>query len=192
MNGRDYNAQFQTRAEDDKRYIEGYFVRFDDKYQVTDTMFETIAPTAFNNIAQNDVVCLWNHDTNYPLGRSSNGTLALRVDDVGVYGRVEINPQDQFAVDAYARIQRGDVKQCSFGFNIVKENPIRHDDGSMEWRLEDLDVHEISPVTFPAYKTTTVNARSEQASQMEQRRIDAQKEQLKARLNNIGSENTTA
>lgn len=190
MNGRDYNAVFQTRAEDDKRYIEGYFVRFDDKYQVTDKMFETVSPAAFRNL-NNDVVCLWNHDPNYPLGRMSNGTLDLRVDGVGVFGRVEVNPQDQFAMDAYARIQRGDVKQCSFGFNILQETPIQHDDGNMEWRLDECDLHEISPVTFPAYKTTTVQARSDQLANMEKRRIDAQKEQLKERLLKI-AESTEA
>lgn len=188
MNGRDYNTEFQTRAEDDKRYIEGYFVRFDDKYQVTDKMYETVSPNAFRSV-NNDVVCLWNHDQNYPLGRMSNNTLSLRVDDIGVFGRVEVNPQDQFAMDAYARIQRGDVKQCSFGFNILKETPIRHDDDVMEWRLEECDLHEISPVTFPAYKSTTVQARSEQLADMEQHRIDTQKQQLKERLSKI-AENT--
>lgn len=184
-NGRDFNAEFQTRSEDDKHYIEGYFVRFDDKYQITDTMFETISPKAFDNITRNDVVCLWNHDTNYPLGRTSNNTLQLRVDNVGVYGKVEINPQDQFAMDAYARIQRGDVKQCSFGFNVVRETPMNHEDGTMEWRLEELDTHEISPVTFPAYKSTTVQARSADLDDIRKRAIDAQKTKLKERLNKI-------
>lgn len=183
--GRDYNAQFQTRAEDDKRYIEGYFVRFDDKYQLWDKTYETISPNAFDNTLNRDIVSLWNHDSNYPLGRTTNGTLNLRVDNVGLFGTVEINSEDSFAMDAYARVQRKDVKQCSFGFDIIKETTITHEDGATEFRLEELLLYEVSPVTFPAYELTSISARKNDFEALRQRTIDAQKQKLKERFNDI-------
>lgn len=184
-NGRDYNAEFQTRAEEDKRYIEGYFVRFDDRYQLWGGNYETIAPTAFNNTLNRDIVSLWNHDSNYPLGRTTNGTLTLRVDNVGVFGTVEINPDDQFAMDAYARIQRGDVKQCSFGFDILKETTTVHSDDSTEFRIEEVELFEVSPVTFPAYKETSISARKNDVETMQKRTKQVQIQKMKERLNDI-------
>lgn len=189
--GRDYNAQFQTRADEDKRYIEGYFVRFDDKYQLWGGNYETISANAFDNTLNRDIVSLWNHDSNYPLGRTTNGTLHLRVDNVGVYGTVEINPSDSFAMDAYARIQRGDVKQCSFGFDIVKETTTTHDDGTTEFRIDEVELWEVSPVTFPAYKETSISARKDDFDTLQKRSKKAQIEQMKVRFNKIAENSKT-
>lgn len=183
--GRDYNAQFQTRSENDKRYIEGYFVRFDDRYQLWGGNYETISPNAFDNTLNRDILSLWNHDSNYPLGRTTNGTLLLRVDNVGVFGTVEINPNDTFAMDAYARIQRGDVKQCSFGFDILEESITSHDDGVIEFRIEEVELWEVSPVTFPAYEQTSISARKSDLDAMKKRTRQARIEQMKVRFNKI-------
>lgn len=189
--GRDYNAQFQTRSENDKRYIEGYFVRFDDRYQLWGGNYETISPNAFDNTLNRDILSLWNHDSNYPLGRTTNGTLLLRVDNVGVFGTVEINPNDTFAMDAYARIQRGDVKQCSFGFDILKESITNHDDGIIEFRIEEVELWEVSPVTFPAYEQTSISARKSDLDAMKKRTRQARIEQMKVRFNKIAKNSKT-
>ena len=61
---------------------------------------------------------LWNHDSNIVLGSTANGTAVLREDETGLWGSVEINEQDQEALNAYARVGRGDVNGCSFGLTL--------------------------------------------------------------------------
>lgn len=182
--GRDYTTTFETREENDKKYIEGYFVRFDDKYHINAKAYETIDPQAFRNMGQHDIACLWNHNTDLPLGNTSNGTAQFRVDSAGVWGRVEINEDDPQAVGAYARVRRGDVKGCSFGFDIESdgEKIIYHEDGATEFRLVLIDPHEFSPCTFPAYKGTTMAAREKQIEDMQKRSKQAQIEQMKVRF----------
>jgi len=184
-NGRDYQASFITREEGDKKYIEGYFVRFDDKYELWGDCYETIAPNAFDETLNKDIVSLWNHDSNYPLGRTTNGTLTLRVDNSGLFGKVEINENDSFAKDAYERIKRGDVKQCSFGFRILSEEYIQHDNGETEYRITKVDLWEVSPVTFPAYKSTTISARKEDLKARESQHLETMKNKSKERIDNI-------
>ena len=184
-NGRDYQASFITREDGDKKYIEGYFVRFDDKYELWGDCYETIAPNAFDETLNKDIVSLWNHDSNYPLGRTTNGTLTLRVDNSGLFGKVEINENDSFAKDAYERIKRGDVKQCSFGFRILSEEYIQHDNGETEYRITKVDLWEVSPVTFPAYKSTTISARKEDLKARQERHLETMKNKSKERIDNI-------
>ena len=63
-----------------------------------------------------DVRALFNHDTNICLGRTGNGILKLKSDNIGLFGECEINNADPDAVGAHARIDRQDVNGCSFGF----------------------------------------------------------------------------
>ena len=67
-----------------------------------------------------DIRALFNHDDSLVLGRTGNGTLTLAVDDVGLFGDIIINKDDPQAVGAYARVKRGDVIGCSFGFIPIK------------------------------------------------------------------------
>ena len=86
-------------------------------------MVETIERGAFARYLASgeDVKVLWNHDSNIVLGATGNGTASLREDEVGLFGSVEINENDQEAVNAYARVARGDVDGCSFGFDIARQ-----------------------------------------------------------------------
>lgn len=68
------------------------------------------------------VRALIDHETRLVLGRSKAGTLELREDSHGLWGKIRINPNDTDAMNLYNRVKRGDVDQCSFGFNIVKED----------------------------------------------------------------------
>src|SRR5690606_33485190 len=102
-------------------YIEGYWVVFNQETELWPGAFEEIAPTAFDGSLDRDVRALINHDSTLVLGRTKAGTLELRVDSHGLWGRVKINPKDTDAVNLYERVKRGDVDQCSFGFNILDE-----------------------------------------------------------------------
>lgn len=181
-----FRTDFHTRQENDERFIEGYFIRFNEETELWDGVFEEIAPEAVDDsLKNNDIRCLFNHDTNIVLGRTGNGTLELRKDEKGLFGRVKINPNDKQALDIYARIERGDINACSFGFNIISEEIQNRDDGTVKFILRKIDLHEVSPVTFPAYPTTTIEARKKDLEQHKQRLLEARKNKLKERLMEI-------
>lgn len=155
----------QIREEGGKRYLEGYFSVFDEPYPVFDGWIETVAPGAFARYLAGggDVKVLWNHDSNVVLGSTANGTAMLNEDDTGLYGRVEINESDQEAVNAYARIQRGDVNGCSFGFDVARQEEWWDENGVYRTRITEVDpLYEVSPCTFPAYKATSISARNKE------------------------------
>ena len=116
------------------------------------------------------------------LGRNKSGTLELREDSHGLWGRVKINPNDQDAVNLYERVKRGDVDQCSFGFDIVKEDTEVRDDGSVHWTIRVVKLYEVSVVTFPAYTETSVSARKRDFEEIQKRRTEKWRDDMKRRL----------
>lgn len=153
----------QIRSSDSGRYLEGYFAVFDREYQVCPGWVETIAPGAFvlHLSSGADVKILWNHDPNIVLGSTGNHTASLREDEKGLWGSVLLNERDQDAVNAYARVERGDVTGCSFGFEIARQEDWWDDAGVYHTRiLEVSPLYEVSPCTFPAYVDTSITARN--------------------------------
>lgn len=126
-----------------------------------DLFRERINRGAFTkSLLENDQVCLWGHDTRYVLGRKSSGTLILREDDKGLYFEVSL-PNTTWARDLKESVDRGDIKQMSFGFKVVRENWIDNKETLKEYgmpirEVEEITLHEISLVTFPAYTETNV------------------------------------
>ncbi|MDR9795223.1 HK97 family phage prohead protease [Aeribacillus pallidus] len=174
-----------TRAEqDNEMYIEGYFAVFNTETELWRGAFESIAPEAFDETLSNDIRALINHDTNLVLGRNKAGTLELKVDSRGLWGRIKINPNDTDAVNLYERVKRGDVDQCSFGFNILEEDVEYREDGTVKWTLKKVELHEVSVVTFPAYEETGVQARKSEVEQHKKRQLEIRKNQLKERVRN--------
>lgn len=153
------SAGFKTREENDELYIEGYFSVFNTNYEMWPGATESIAPGAFSQTLGNDVRALIDHETRLVLGRNKSGTLELREDTHGLWGRIKINRDDVDAMNLYNRVKRGDVDQCSFGFDILKEDVDFHEDGSVHWTIREVKLYEVSVVTFPAYEDTAVNAR---------------------------------
>src|SRR5690625_1747841 len=180
-----FDAEFKTRSEGEEKYLEGYFIKYGVETELSRGFYEEIQRGAVDRSLSSDIRCLFNHDSAVVLGRTSNNTLELRSDDVGLYGRVKINPNDKQANDIYARIERGDINACSFGF-IPKDEDIEHrEDGTVKFIVRDAELIEVSPVTFPAYPQTVVNARKKDAEQDKQRIFNAKKEQLRRKLNVI-------
>lgn len=183
----------KTREEGGKRYLEGYFAVFGETYQVFDGWTETIERGAFARYLASgeDVKVLWNHDANIVLGSTGNGTASLREDEKGLYGSVEINENDQDAVNAYARIARGDVNGCSFGFDVARQEEWWDDDGVYHTKLTEIDpLYEVSACTFPAYKATSISARNKDSleeakkrySEAQKKKMDEWRENMKTRL----------
>lgn len=152
----------QTRSDENTEdlFIEGYFSVFNEIYNVWDGVTESIAPGAFTDSMNADVRALYNHNDDLILGRTTNGTLELRQDDHGLWGRIKLNRKDSDAVNAYERIARGDITGCSFGFDIEEETRTVSDDGSVHYTINKVNpLWEISPCVFPAYEATHVEAR---------------------------------
>ena len=150
-----------SRDGDELPKIEGYAAVFN-KDSEDMGFIERIAPGAFKNaLKTSDVRALFNHDSNIILGRKSAGTLELKEDKKGLF--MSVTPPDtQLIRDmVLSPIERGDVTQQSFGFNIKadewkdmdKETPIRT-------ITEVNELFDVSPVTFPAYPDTEVALRS--------------------------------
>lgn len=180
-----------TRAEQDsgKIYIEGYFAVFNRETELWKGAYEEIAPEAFDGTLGNDVRALINHDPTLVIGRNKAGTLELKVDSHGLWGRIEINPNDSDAVNIYERVKRGDVDKCSFGFIILEEETEWRDDGSVKWTLKKIELYEVSVCTFPAYEDTGVQARKAEVEQHKTRQVEKYKHDLKVRLKKWHSDN---
>lgn len=153
---------FTVREENGDRYIEGYFARFDDVYDMGWGITETIDRHAFDSTIHDDIRVLVNHDTTKVLGRTAAGTAELRVDDVGLWGSAKINPADTDAMNEAARMERGDVTGASFGFEIKRiEREYDDSKGTIHRILKDVRLYEVSVCTFPAYQKTAVGVREE-------------------------------
>ena len=170
---------FKTREEDGKRYVEGYFSVFNQPYEVFPGWIEEIAPGAFARTLREgkDVKVLWNHNSDIVLGSTQNRTATLREDDIGLFGSGEINEEDQDAKNGYARVSRGDVRGCSFGFDIRGIEESWDDDGTYRTRITDVELYEVSPCTFPAYSQTSISARNGEVFEDAKKRFDEAQEQ---------------
>lgn len=179
-------CDLKTRAEPegDELVIEGYFAVFNQRTELFPGGYEEIAPEAFDKTLGNDIRALTNHDATLVLGRNKAGTLELKVDSHGLYGSIKINQEDTDAMNTHARVKRGDVDQCSFGFFINSEETKWNDDGTVLWRLNEIDLHEVSICTFPQYEQTGVQARTAEYQQHKDKVLETRKQKAKERLKN--------
>jgi uncharacterized protein len=153
----------ETReAEDGAMRLSGYAAVFNDA-SVPLPFSERIAPGAFRKTLSEtpDVRLLINHE-GLPLARTKNGTLTLSEDEVGLRFDADL-PDTSEARDLWTLIQRGDVDQMSFAFRVIRQkwSADRTERTLTEVSLADGDV---SVVTYPAYPTTSVEAREHLAN----------------------------
>ena len=183
---RSRHADFRTRAEDGGGpVIEGYFIVFDQPYYIDPYLEEVICRGAIDERTDtSDVRALVDHLPHLVLGRNTAGTLSLDFeDDYGVLATIQLNEQDTDAVNLYARTQRGDVDQASFGFDEDEVAYIDLPDGRTRREVRHISkLWEVSVCTFPAYEQTYVSARSKLSDDVQRHRIEAQKKRLKRRL----------
>ena len=175
-------SKFETREDGEELFIEGYFSVFNSNYEVWPGATESVAPGAFSNTLSDDVRALINHDTTLVLGRNKANTLELKEDTRGLWGKITINPNDSDAMNLYERVKRGDVDQCSFGFDIVKEDTEFREDGSIHWTIREVKLYEVSCCTFPAYEDTSISARERDFEEIKKRKNEAWKNQLLNKL----------
>lgn len=163
-----YNVELETREQGDAGVIRGVPIVYD---SVTDLGYfdEVIERGALDKTNLTDVRLCLNHDTSFVYARSRNNrpdsTMRLALTDRGleVEADLAINESPK-ARDYYSAVKRGDIDKMSFMFSVDEE------------RWEDLDsehptrhilsigsVVEVSAVTFPAYDSTSIQARSKEA-----------------------------
>lgn len=144
-------------AEGDGMTLSGYAARFNAKSE--DLGFrETIDPGAFDKTlkSRNDVKALVNHNSDMVIGSTRAGTLALEVRDGGLFDQIDL-PDTTYGRDLSVSVGRGDTGGQSFGFSVVR------DEWSSDYsqrRLLEVRLHEVSVVTFPAYRQTSVSVRA--------------------------------
>lgn len=177
------NIETRNDENTDDLYIEGIFSVYNSNYYVWDGVTESIAPGAFRNSIHGDVRALYNHNSDIILGRTSAGTLELEDREEGLWGRIKLNKNDTDAANVYERIKRGDISGCSFGFDIKDEERSVSDDGSVHYTIKEVDpLFEISPVVFPAYEATHVEARHLNEENIKKRMNEEWKMRMKEKL----------
>lgn len=153
-------VEARKNGDAEEKRIVGHAAVFNTDTDIGGYFLERVAPGAFKRAVQeDDVRSLFNHDPNFVLGRTAAGTLILREDDTGLMTET-IPPDTQFARDLQVSIGRGDISQMSFGFRVKAEKWEETSDGKWLRTIEDVELFDISPVTFAAYPTTDVGLRS--------------------------------
>jgi len=152
--------------------ITGYAAVFNKYSEDLGGFREKIKPGAFKKaIGKSDVRGLFNHDSNFVLGRQSAGTLRIKEDKNGLW--MEIDPPDTAIIrDLVLKpIERGDIREQSFGFIVGRDewdglDNERSGEPITRTIIEVDELFDVSPVTFPAYPDTSVALRSmEQAKE---------------------------
>jgi len=142
--------------------IRGHAAVFDKLSENLGGFREIIAPGAFDDVLEDDVRALIGHRDELILGRLSSKTLRVGVDAEGL--TYEIDPPDtSYARDLLVSLERGDIRESSFGFSIARggDQWTEDEDGRLIRTITKVSrLYDVSPVTFPAYPDTDVAKRS--------------------------------
>ena len=170
---RRFNASAQVRAvrtdgaNNGEGKIAGYAAVFNEEYVLFEDeayrVVETIAPGAFSDVLDDDVRCLFNHDADNILGRSTNGTLTMRQDAVGLRFQNTLDRKTTTGNNVFQFVKRGDVTGCSFAFVVSDSDwseATQADGRTVVKRvIKKLSkLFDVGPVTYPAYPQTSVSA----------------------------------
>lgn len=138
--------------------LEGHAAVFNELSEVLWGFREIIEPGAFDGRLEDDVRCLFNHDPNCILGRNKR-TLTLGIDATGLSYRCEV-PDTTTGRDLVVSVERGDVDQNSFGFEVDTDS-WNTEGGILVRRIKRIArLWDVSPVTYPAYPQTDLQARA--------------------------------
>ena len=159
-----------TPTEEDSEYstIVGRPIVYDTETVITDSDgFQYIEVIAKGAVAQDaitrDTALFYNHDiaTSKPLARVRTGKLRLTVSDDGVSMEADINTGRSDAKDLYIAIKDGDITGMSFMFRVEEDEWSTTEQGMPKRTITRIGyIHEVSAVADPAYKDTTITARS--------------------------------
>lgn len=159
---RNITTDIEVRSEEGKEHktIVGYALKFNTPSENLGGFIEIIDRHALDNADLSDVRCLIDHDRQKILGRTTNNTLKLTIDDIGL--KYECMPSDTtYSRDLLVNMESGNINQCSFGFILNYDNQDcdswEYDDNADIYKrtIKDIkQIFDVSPVTFPAYSNT--------------------------------------
>lgn len=152
-------AELRTERTKDGVIVRGYAAVFDSLSEDLGGFKEKINRSAFDNVLNNDVVALLNHDNNIVFGRTTSGTLKLSVDERGLVSEIRM-PNTQQANDTIELMERGDISKMSFGFYVDRDKWEESERGFVREVKEVKKLIDVSLVTRPAYNETTAAVRS--------------------------------
>ena len=141
--------------------IGGLGIPFDQWSEDLGGFKERILRGAFlSSIENDDIRAIFNHNSDFVLGRKSAGTLRLHETMAGVEYEADA-PNTQWARDLAESISRGDIRENSFGFNVPKGGDRWEERDGILWRtVKEAELRELGPQVFAAYPQTDVQVRS--------------------------------
>lgn len=155
-----YKGMTVERSEDGKSTIAGVAAIVDAPYDM-DWYDEEIARGAFDDVLQDDVRILYNHDRNMVLARTTSGTGMVYLDEAGNLAYKYETPNRSYARDLEDAIATGDVDQCSFAFRVLESHWVEKKDEKPKWVIDKIErLLDVGPVTYAANPATTVAKRS--------------------------------
>ena len=143
----------------ESREVVGYGSVFNSLSENLGGFRELISKNAFDEVLENDVRALFNHDSNYILGRTTANTLKLSVDERGLRYSVNI-PETTYGNDLMVSLDRGDITQNSFGFIVEEDDWSQDEEGNTIRTIKKVSrLLDVSLVTYPAYPEATIAQR---------------------------------
>jgi HK97 family phage prohead protease len=161
-----FATPMEYRKEDDGEYFYGSAIVFDSPTELG-WMSEEIVAGAADDVMNDDVRGLFNHDPDVLLGRNKSGTMVLTVSKKSLDYKIRYNPADPDHVRVMEKVKRGDVSQSSFAFSIADAEWETRNGKDHRRVLKLSRLYDVSPVTYPAYNDTTVAARSKEGTARE-------------------------
>lgn len=178
----------ERREEDGKKgasVIEGTAALFNSRTKIGGWFYEEILPEAFDDVMDDDVRCLINHDPRLILGRTASGTLELWKDSEGLKYRYT-TPDRSYAKDLEDAIKTGDVSQSSFQFKTKESIWIEQEDDLDIRQIKKVErLYDVAPVTYPAYEDTTVAKRSHSDFKQNQQENNTKNTKASKRLRDL-------
>jgi len=152
-----FTQQMEIRSEEKGSVVEGVAAVVNSRTNMG-WYDEEVMVGAFDDVMQDDVRCLLNHDPNFVLARSNKGegTLSLSINERGDLAYAYTTPNRTFAKDLEDAIRTGDISQSSFGFGIKDDVWVKQENGRELRQIVKLKfLADVSPVSFPAYAATS-------------------------------------
>jgi HK97 family phage prohead protease len=149
-------SNMEMRAEGEGNMLTGYAAVFDSPSEPM-PFIEYVKRGAFMKTLNDgaDVRLLIDHE-GVPLARTKSGTLALEEDELGLRVEAELDPMNPDAARIISAMKRGDLTQMSFAFRTIKDS---WSNDRMTRELREVQLYDVSVVTFPAYEATVAELR---------------------------------
>ena len=168
---------FLTQTKEGKKFLTGYAIKFGQRSKKLGNYYEIIDARALDGVDLTDVKALVDHDYSKVLGRTLSNTLSLEIDNIGLKFEIEL-ADTTYANDLYKSVERGDINECSFGFQINETDrnstTVERIDSDTYLRTvkKIKELREISIVSLPAYASTSAEIKRDLEQAVKQYEIE--------------------